>query len=168
MGNGYRCYCRDGDCYFCVGALMLLDQNNIRFQECSDHVIHWLHDCWTHIHDHTVEKLQPDPFYERNAVLTPEIVEKVIADIEAIFVNELNKYMQYHRNAQGISSSQILITPSFDKLPYLAQRCIVQGLDRILQEYRVEAPSQAAAELAGQATTYPPEAMLPIEYWDGC
>ena len=147
---------------------MLVDQNNIRFQECSDRVIHWLHDCWTHIHDHTVEKLQPNPFYERNAVLTPEIVEKVIADIEAIFVHELNKYMQYHRNAQGISSSQILITPSFDKLPYLAKRCIVQGLDRILQEYRVEAPSQAAAELAGQATTYPPEAMLPIEYWQGC
>ena len=147
---------------------MLVDQSNIRFQECSDRVIHWLHDCWTHIHDHTVEKLQPDPFYERNAVLTPEIVEKVIADIEAIFVKELDKFMTYHRNAQGISSSQILVTPSFDKLPYLAQRYIVQGLDRILQEYRVEAPSQAATELAGQATTYPPEAMLPIEYWQGC
>lgn len=145
---------------------MLIDQNFARFNVCSDRVIHWLHDCWTHIHDNTVEKLQPDPFYERNALLTPEIIEKVITDIEAIFVHELDKFMQYHRTAQGVSSSQILVTPSFDKLPYLAQRCIVQGLDRILQEYRVEPPTQAVEELAGQATTFTgPEAYTPLEYY---
>ncbi len=111
-----------------------------RFQECSDRNIEWLHHCWTFIHDDEVGKMQPDPFYERNDVLTPEVITAVITDIEALFRSELDKYMGYHRNAQGVSTSQILVTPSFDKLPYLAQRYIVQGLDRIMQEYRVEAP----------------------------
>ena len=119
---------------------MYLDQNGARFQECSDRVIQWLHDCWVYIYNKEPEKMQPNPFYERNSVLTKEIVEKVITDIEGIFVRELDKFMNYHRGAQGVHASQVLVTPALDKLPYLAQRYIVQGLDRILQEYRVEAP----------------------------
>ena len=123
---------------------MYLDQNLTRFQECSDSVIQWLHDCWVYIYNKEPEKMQPNPFYERNDVLTKEIVEKVITDIEAIFVKELEKYMGYHRGAQGVHASQILVTPALDKLPYLAKRYIVKGLDRILQEYRVEMPPPQA------------------------
>lgn len=117
---------------------MLINQSKL--QECSDRVIVFLHDCWTHIHDNTVEKMQPDPFYSRNDVLTPEIVEKVAIDIEGIFKTELTKYMSYHRNAQGVSTSQELVAPGFDQLPYHAKRYVCIGMDRILQDYRIEAP----------------------------
>src|SRR5574341_32582 len=117
---------------------MRIDERSL--QECSDRCMDWLHQWWIPIHHKEPEKLVPDPFYERNDVLTPEIVKKVIDDIEAIFVKELDKYMGYHRNAQGVSESQVLVTPSFDTLPYLAQRCIVQGLDRIMQDYRDDSP----------------------------
>ena len=119
---------------------MQIDQRNPQLQECSDRVIQWLHDCWVYIKDAEAYKMQPNPFYERNDVLTPEIVDKVINDIEVIFVKELEKYMGYHRSAQGVHASQVLVTPAFDKLSYPCQRYIVQGIDRIMQEYRVETP----------------------------
>ena len=80
--------------------------------------------------------MQPDPFWHRNELLTPEIVKAIIADMEELFVQELKKYPAYHRNAQGISASEVLIPPGFDKLPYAQQLAVVQGLDKIYCEYR--------------------------------
>ena len=56
--------------------------------------------------------------------------------MEDLFVQELRKYPAYHRNAQGISASEVLIPPGFDKLEYGQQLAVVQGLDRIYCEYR--------------------------------
>ena len=82
--------------------------------------------------------LQPDPFYERNAVLTPEVVASVIVAMEELFVRELKSYPSYHRNAQGISQSEYLVPPGFDKLDFSQQLAVVQGVDKIFQEYREE------------------------------
>ena len=103
-------------------------------RECVERVIAWLHDVWSLIEEG--RPVQPDPFYERNEKLTPEVVGAIIADMEFLFVEELRKYMGYHRNAQGISASEVLIPPGFDKLPYSQQLAVVQGLDRIYCEYR--------------------------------
>ena len=80
--------------------------------------------------------MQPDPFWHRNELLTPEIVKAIIADMEELFISELQRYPAYHRNAQGISASEVLIPPGFNKLPYNQQLAVVQGLDKIYCEYR--------------------------------
>ena len=103
-------------------------------KECVTRVIQWLHDVWSLIEEG--RPVQPDPFYERNEKLTPEIVGAIITDMEFLFVEELRKYMGYHRNAQGISASEVLVPPGFDKLEYGQQLAVVQGLDRIYCEYR--------------------------------
>jgi len=99
-------------------------------------IIEWLHQCW--VITESKRPLQPDPFYVRNNVLTPEIVTNVILALEEIFIYELEKFPNYHRNAQGIDKSEYLVPPGFDKLPYPEQLAIVQGVDRIFQEYREE------------------------------
>jgi hypothetical protein len=101
-------------------------------------VIEWLHQCW--IITEGKRPLQPDPFYKRNEVLEPEIVKAVIDSMEDLFVSELAKYPGYHRNAQGISSSEYLVPPGFNKLPYIEQFAIVQGIDKIFQEFRDNEP----------------------------
>ena len=103
-------------------------------RECVERVIAWLHDVWSLIEEG--RPVQPDPFYERNEKLTPEVVGAIIADMEDLFVQKLRKYPGYHRNAQGISASEVLIPPGFDKLPYAQQLAVVQGLDKIYCEYR--------------------------------
>jgi len=99
-------------------------------------VIEWLHQCW--VITESKRPLQPDPFYARNEVLTPKVVEEVIKALEGIFIYELKNSPSYHRKAQGISNTEYLIPPGFDKLPYQEQLAVVQGVDRIFQEYRDE------------------------------
>jgi hypothetical protein len=121
---------------------MKLTDNVARQQDCVARTIEWLHQAWE-VTDRG-SPLQPDPFYERNALITPEVVQQVIDNLEGIFKNELVKFPDYHRRAQGISAGQYLVPPGFDKLPYSEQLAIVQGIDRIFQEYReVEEPEVA-------------------------
>jgi len=77
-----------------------------------------------------------DPFYPRNDLLTAEVVGGVIQNIESIFKHELERFPGYHRTAQGISASEYLIPPGFDQMPFSQQVAVVQGIDRIFQEYR--------------------------------
>jgi hypothetical protein len=58
--------------------------------------------------------------------------------MEALFVKELEKYPGYHRNAQGISESEYLVPPGFDKMAAGEQLAVVQGIDKIFADYRVE------------------------------
>lgn len=113
---------------------MKLTRDLDRQQECTNRVIDWLHQAWELTGKG--RSLQPDPFYPRREVLTPEVVYNVIANIEGIFVSELTKYPDYHRRAQGISTSEYLVQPGFDKLTATEQLAVVQGIDRIMQEYR--------------------------------
>ena len=113
---------------------MKLTNNAVARKECVTRVIAWLHDVWSLIEEG--RPVQADPWYPRNDLLTPEVVGAVIVDMEELFVQELRKYMGYHRSAQGVSASEVLIPPGFDKLPYAQQLAVVQGLDKIYCEYR--------------------------------
>ena len=113
---------------------MKLTNNAKARKECVERVIAWLHDVWSLIEEG--RPVQPDPFYERNELLTPKTVGAIIAGMEDLFVQELKRYPGYHRNAQGISASEVLVPPGFDKLEYGQQLAVVQGLDRIYCEYR--------------------------------
>jgi hypothetical protein len=115
---------------------MKLTGNLTRQQECVNRTIEWLHQVWD-----VTERgrtLQPDPFYARNALLTPEVIKNVIENIEGIFKSELARYPDYHRRAQGISANEYLIPPGFDHMTGAQQLAIVQGIDRIFQEYKDE------------------------------
>ena len=103
--------------------------------EITPRVIEWLHKCWEA--GENGRQLQPDPFYVRNAELTAEVVTRVIAAIEGLFVSELKKYPTYHREAQGVSASEYVVPPGFDKLPPTEQLAVAQGVDRIFQQYRI-------------------------------
>jgi len=115
---------------------MKLDPAKDKQAECVARTITWLHEVWSLIEEGRL--VQPDPFYSRTALLTPEVVGAVIADMEALFVKELEKYPAYHRSAQGISASEYLVPPGFDKLSQGEQLAVVQGIDKIFQEYRVD------------------------------
>lgn len=101
---------------------------------CVKETIAWMHQAWLLLQEK--RELQPDPFYERNELLTPEIVTSVLTTIEDMFLNEFNKYPDYHTHAQGVSTGTVLVPPRFLKLPYPQQLAIVQGIDRIFQKFR--------------------------------
>jgi hypothetical protein len=113
-----------------------------RVQACTDKTIAYLHEVYLMMVHGEVDRLQPDPFYERAGLIDATVVSNVINAIEGIFKSELEKYPEYHRKAQGISVSQYLVPPGFDKLPYEQQRAVVFGIDRIFMEFR-ETPEEA-------------------------
>ena len=103
--------------------------------EITAKTIEWLHKVWSLVEEG--RPLQPDPFYPRAELLTPDVVKNVITSIEEMFIKELQTYPAYHRNAQGISASEYLIPPGFDKMAAGEQLAVVQGIDRIFQDYRM-------------------------------
>jgi hypothetical protein len=115
---------------------MILTGDLQRLQECVNRTIDWLHQAFELTENG--RPLQPDPFYARRDLLTREVVEAVIENIESIFVTELTRYPDYHRRAQGAAKNEVLVPPAFDKLPAAQQLAIVQGIDRIFQEYRAD------------------------------
>ena len=115
---------------------MRIDPDKERTAECVKRTIAWLHEVWSLVEEGRL--VQVDPFYPRNDLLTPEVVKAVIDDMEALFVSELKKFPAYHRNAQGISASEYLIPPGFDKMAAGEQLAVVQGIDKIFQDYRVD------------------------------
>lgn len=115
---------------------MRLPSSSDQQAACTLEIIGWLHECF--VHQEQSQPLQPNPFYERNDLLTPEVVEKVLGSIEDIFEKEIKNYPGYHNNAQGISAGEILTPPGFNKLPYSQQLAIVQGIDRIALKYQPE------------------------------
>ena len=127
---------------------MKIVENYAKQAECTARTISWLHDVWLLIEQG--RPVQPDPFWHRNELLTPEVVKAVIDDIEALFIKELEKYPAYHRQAQGISASEYLVPPGFDKLKHPEQLAVVQGIDKIFCEYRA-----AEVEAAPAAEYYP-------------
>jgi len=115
---------------------MKLTTDPTQQQQCVDKTIAWLHHVWEMTEEG--RHIQADPFYARNKLLTPAVVKQVMASIEDIFKSELQRYPGYHRTAQGISAREYLIPPGFDHLPHDEQLAVVQGIDRIFQEYRAD------------------------------
>lgn len=108
--------------------------DNGKSPQVTEKTISYLHEIW--LRKEAGRPIQPNPFYHRNDLLTPEIVEKCIETLEGIFTYELEKYPGYHRNAQGISESEYLAPPGFDKMTYNEKFAIVQGMDEIFQEFK--------------------------------
>jgi hypothetical protein len=132
---------------------MKLTTDHIKQQECVARTIDWLHQVWE-----LTERgrpIQPDPFYDRNALLTPEVVRNVIDGIENLFRSELIKFPAYHREAQGIAANEYLVPPGFDTLPYNQQLALVQGVDRILQQYEAGSVPPQPVMSGGQDPFYP-------------
>lgn len=113
---------------------MKLVNNLPQQQECVDRVIAWLHLVWQRTEEG--EPVLPDPFYARTPLLTPDVVRNVIDSMEALFVREFKQYPSYHHTAQAISEGEHLVPPGFDRLAHEQQLAIVQGIDKIMQEYR--------------------------------
>lgn len=98
--------------------------------------IGWLSACHHQIQEGL--QLQPDPFYKRSELLTPDVVNAVLATMDELFISEFAKYPSYHTTAQGVSASTKLVPPRFSKLSHPQKLAIVQGVDRVFQKYRVE------------------------------
>ena len=91
------------------------------------------------------EPIDPDPFYPRNPLLTPDIVEKVVEEVEGVFEYEMRCVPSYHYAQHGMAAPlwgqppvAPLVPPGFTTLPYPAKLALVQEIDRILQAYREE------------------------------
>ncbi|HLE79856.1 MAG TPA: hypothetical protein VJA25_01020, partial [Dehalococcoidia bacterium] len=64
--------------------------------------------------------------------------EGVIKAIEyEVFQYEIDRYPGYHNAAQSVQPGEVLVRPGFAELPYEAKLYLVQGVDGILQRYRV-------------------------------
>lgn len=112
-----------------------------KFEQCHLDVIEWLHEVWALTTNG--RPFVPDPFYTRNDVLTEEVVEKVIAKLEEIFLYEIEHFPAYHRTNQGLAEDERLATPGYLKMTYSEKLAVVQGVDRIMQGYRQD-ESEAA------------------------
>lgn len=123
---------------------MKITTDTNRQGECTARIIAWLQQCFDMIQSGS--KLSPDPFYGRGDVLTSEVVKSVLDAIEGIFVSEMTRYPGYHRTAQGISESEVLAPPGFDKLDATQALAVCQGIDRIMQDYREEPSAVEAVE----------------------
>lgn len=98
----------------------------------------WQQHVWDIMEEGRLETLQPDPFYERNSLLTPEVIEKVLHTVEFdILEYEIQHYPGYHYPHQGLVDGEKLVRPGFTELPDPQKLAMVQGMDRILQQYRV-------------------------------
>lgn len=109
--------------------------------EATAEVTAWLQFCYDAMEkpDGGRADLQPDPFYARNHLLTESIVEAVVKDIElGVIQHEIDRFPAYHHNAQSVQPGEVLVRPGFTELPYEAKMALVQGLDRIMQRYRVD------------------------------
>ena len=106
----------------------------------------WLHRCWELINQGL--PLQPDPFYTRNDVLTPEVIKQVLDGMENIFVTEIARYPGYHRTHQGIADTEYLVPPGFNELPAAQQLAVVQGIDRVFNAHRMTEDELAAERVA--------------------
>lgn len=116
---------------------MKIIDDKAKQQECTTEVMKWLHHVWEL--QGRGEVIQPDPFYERNNVLTEDIVTMVLTSITNLMHNEFVKYPGYHYPAQNVKQGEVLLVPPpYLKMPYQTQFAIVQGIDRIMQSYRAE------------------------------
>lgn len=113
---------------------MKVTQDKARQQQCTVETIAWLHKAWELMQNG--QMLQADPFYDRNELLTPEIVTNVLGGIEELFASEFKRYPAYHLNAQKPPDGAKLVPPKFLSLPYTQQLALVQGIDRIFQGFR--------------------------------
>lgn len=129
-------------------------------EACRDLVFAFLHNCWAQTGgadphaDPSTFTLRPNPFYERNDVLTEEVVEKVIFELENLMLDEFKKFPGYHERAQGVheapgAQGTKLRPTQFDRLPYDMKLAIVQGIDEIMQPFRIP-DVVAAADVDGQ------------------
>lgn len=144
------------------------------FYDCNEEIIAWLQQCF----DKMIagEKLLPNPFYERNEKLTPEITASVVAAIEDKYKYELEHTPGYHlrvyfgdeyinavpREEGNLSlnpealhqyAATKLRRPEFDALSYEQQFAIVQGMDEIYVRYREKAKEVAAKEESNKDNT---------------
>lgn len=112
--------------------------NNQLQKECTDKIMHWLHDCWVQMEAGRPVMFKPD--YERRALMTPEIVHNVLEELRLLMEDEFKKYPGYHYGAQGIPQNGgiILIPTGFEKLPYAEQLAVVCGIDEIAQDYKAQ------------------------------
>lgn len=118
------------------------------FTDCNEEIIAWLQQCF----DKMVagEELLPNPFYERNEKLTPEVISNVIGAIETKYKYELSWSYQYHLKQYDLppvnsseEAAKLLRRPEFDALPYQQQFAIIQGMDEIYVRYRQKAKEVA-------------------------
>jgi hypothetical protein len=138
---------------------------------CTDRVFAFLHHCWEQTGgadahaDPSTFTLRVDPGYARNDQLVPRneddevdesIVRKVIMELDLLMLDEFKKFPGYHQNAQGInvSDGEHLVITDFGSLPFDMQFAIVQGIDGIMQDYRMP-DIVASADVDGQPAPEP-------------
>ena len=118
---------------------MQIDSSRITEQKAE--VVSWLRFCQLN------PDLAPDPFYERTPLLTPEVIDNVIESIEVYLTSEITKSPDYHYSHQPVNrETHTLIPPQFDIRSPAWKLAMVQGLDRIYQQYK---------KLEGQPTLEP-------------
>lgn len=130
------------------------------FAACTHELIAWEHKVFDAIQ--RGEAVPFDPFYERNAKLTADVVEACIRQHEDNLDYEIQNFPLYHAGHQevpGYSSEVIdseanrrywstrLRTQRWDLLPYQQKLAIVQGMDRVLNAHRMT-DEDIAAEAA--------------------
>ena len=122
---------------------MKVTQVESRREEAVQEVTAWLQSIWRLMNQGRIDTLRPVPTYDRRTLLTDAKVEDTVHAIEGVFAYELENYPGWHHDAQQIKPNQHLVTPGFIGLNLLQKRALVEGVDRILQKYRVGAKSKA-------------------------
>ena len=120
-----------------AAAMKVTSEQSAR-QQAVDEVTDWLQSVWRLMAQGRINTFRPVPVYERRKLLPDSKINEIAAAIEDVFAYELDNYPGWHSDAQQIRPNQTLVTPGFSDLPPFQKRALVEGVDRILQKYRVE------------------------------
>ncbi len=117
--------------------MKLLEDNDL-IVEASHRVTEWLQQVWQLMEDERIDTLQPLPRYSRRRLLPDTKVDEVVYFLEnTVFQYEIDNYPKYHYDMQGLKQGKHeLISPQFSRLSRTQKRALVEGYDRIMQDYR--------------------------------
>jgi len=117
---------------------MKLVKNDDLIIEASHRVTEWLQSIWQLMEDGRIDTLQPLPRYSRRKLLPKTKVDEIVFFLEnTVFQYEIDNYPVYHYDQQGLKQGKHeLISPQFSQLSHTQKRALVEGYDRIMQDYR--------------------------------
>lgn len=117
--------------------MKVIDDDDL-ITEASHRVTDWLQHVWQLMEDGRIDTLQPLPRYSRRRLLPDAKINEVVDFLEnTVFQYEIDNYPGYHYEEQGLKQGEHeLISPQFSQLTQSQKRALVEGYDRIMQDYR--------------------------------
>lgn len=112
-----------------IGEYVDTTEEGVTLSAYTNEITAWLQRCFRMLEDGEEDRiLVSDPFFESG--LSDELIDQVIAALDAEYAHELGTYPSYHRNRSGANA-----LPEFHRLSARGRRALVEGALLVKQKY---------------------------------